>query len=320
MIRCKLCHSTNCLRSYRVRKYQYFRCNICNTLFLRPFPRVQSIELLYKSFTYVNGLIDEQRIRKQSRKILSKLHTLNPKGKTLLDIGSGYGFFLDEANKAGLTTIGIEPSKKLVVQSIELLNRSIKVINKSFDGFYLKNLNKKYDFITLIHVIEHVTNPKKTILQALKLLKPQGILYIETPNLQSHLFNIEKEQYTFLTPPEHLWIFSIKSIEHVLNSYKLLATTYSYPEHLMGIIKKKLPILNYQLPINNKFQKINKKNNFNIKNLDLNIDIKFIISNLKLFEKTFKYTLFDKIISPILTPLLNLNGFGSILELYIKKK
>src|SRR6185503_4087433 len=96
------------------------------------------------------------------------------------------------------------------------------------------------DFITMIHVIEHVTNPRHFIRDAANLLYPDGILYIETPNLESHLFHVEKNEYTFLTPPAHVWLFSEKSMRMLTQGLFSLEyiSTYSYPTHLAGIIKR----------------------------------------------------------------------------------
>lgn len=307
MIRCKLCYSKikRCL--YEIGKYNYYYCQKCITLFLHPLPKTKSIDQLYRSFLYKNGLIEKNRIISRSKIILKNLLSLNRNGNTLLDIGSGYGFFLREANKKGLTTVGIEPSKTLSVQSIKHIKNPGKILNMSFNKFYLKNKNKKYDFITLIHVLEHIPEPYKIIQQALKLLNPLGVLYIETPNLNSHLYNSEKANYIYLTPPDHIWLFSKTSFYKIINSYKLLTTTYSYPEHMMGILKNKFKIKNFKFK-NQKLENT-KKNLLN----NSKIDFKLKISNLK-------FRLLDRFIAPILTPLLNLGGYGSILELYIKKK
>jgi len=37
-------------------------------------------------------------------------------------------------------------------------------------------------------------------------------------------------------------------------------------------------------------------------------------------KQNMRFLLFDKLLAPFFTPLLNLGGYGSILELYIKKK
>jgi len=297
MISCRNCSSKNVKLFHRVDKYSYYKCYHCQTLFLHPQPTKKKLDLFYKkNFNYVAGQVEEKRIRQRARIILKKLQRLNPHGKTLLDIGSGYGFFLDEAKKFGLKTIGIEPSKKLSNVSIYRYIDT-DIYQGTFEQYIRRLKNTKYDFVTAIHLIEHLPDPFQFIRQTSQLMNKNGILYIETPNLDSHLFRAEKENYTFLTPPEHLWIFSKKSFQTIIKNntqLKIITTSsYSYPEHFMGIVKKKLQITNDKLQINFKYQNTNKK--------------------------IVKYILFDRIIASILTPFLNQGIYGSILELYIGK-
>jgi len=242
MFRCPICHFKKTHTKYKVGKYQYYECGNCKTLFLYPLPSSSSIKRYYSSaFEYIAGRAEESRIRKRANIILKKLKHLHPEGKTLLDIGSGYGYFLEEAKKISLDSTGIEPNKKLAQSS---------VFRGTLDEFVKKSNSNKFDFITAIHVIEHIRNPFTFIKQVSRLLNRGGILYIETPNYNSWLAQKEKEQYTFLTPPDHIWLFSKKSLQLIKLKFPRLSivsiNTYSYPEHLMGIIKRQMSFLRKQ--------------------------------------------------------------------------
>ena len=298
--KCPLCFKKASLK-HIVQSYRYYFCNSCTTLFLNPIPPSKTIHDYYqKDFSYSAGIVNEKLIRTRSQIILNKLMRLNPQGSKLLDIGSGYGFFLDEAQKKGLKITGIEPSKELIKHTVT----ATPIINDRLPTNKLRN--KKFDFITLVHIIEHVKNPKEIIRQALLLLNPQGILYIETPNIDSHLYRYEKENYTFLTPPDHLWIFSQYSLEKIIpKRYQILKiSTYSYPEHFMGTLKAL----------------VNKnKTNRQIDRLIINKDklnSKQKVNPIKLF----KYIIFDLVLARLCYRILNIHQHGSILELYIKKK
>lgn len=312
MKQCPICLNKKIILTHKKNIYLYYLCYKCETLFLNPQPTQKVITHYYKTkFNFSAGCLNKAKIIKQAKKILKNLKELNPNGKTLLDIGCGLGYFLGEAKKAGFQVEGIEPSKKLTAQLTKSLTQ--KVINISFEE-YLKRNNekKKFDFITMIQVIEHIKNPKKWIKMASSLLKKNGILYIETPNLKSHLYNVEKENYTFLTPPDHLWIFSKNSFITILKKIPRLkikkVSTYSYPEHLMGIIKKLLTKKNV-IPAKAGIYK-DKINKFLIKSTKI---------RTKSLILSIKYHFFDQFLATIFTPLLNIGGSGSILELYIKK-
>ncbi len=306
MALCPICHDKP-HRKYRINKYQYYECRHCAALFLYPMPSLKTLKRYYHSeFQYSAGLAQEERIRKRANLILKNLKQMNPKGRTLLDIGSGYGYFLDEAKKSGLKTYGIEPSKRLL-QSIPVKQLTGKhLFNGTFQQYIKKTNKQTFDFIIASHVIEHMRDPLRFIRQANQLMNRNGIFYIETPNYSSWLARSEKEHYTFLTPPDHIWLLSSKSLQLIVVRFPELhiesVSTYSHPEHLMGILKKKLQMTNNKLQINCKFKNSNNKT-----------------GNQKLLKK-LKYGLFDKLLAPIFTPLLNIGIYGSILELYIAKK
>ncbi len=317
MLRCPICRFNKPYPKYKVKKYQYYECKNCETLFTCPLPTKKTINAYYSDkFEYTAGIAEESRIRKRAKIILKRLKQLCPEGKTLLDIGSGYGYFLEEAEKLKLKTVGIEPSRKLYVQSIKRLYTSL-VINTDLLSFFKENQDKKFDSITAIHVIEHVLNPFQFIRQASQLLNRNGILYIETPNYDSWLARAEKEKYTFLTPPDHICLFSLKSLQLIVAKTSSLRldsySTYSYPEHFMGIIKRKFQILNPKSQTNPKSKILNTKQ-LDIRNSNL-----FGASNLEFRISDFKYLLFDKLLAPLFTPFLNCANRGSILQLYLRR-
>lgn len=302
MHKCPVCSYLNISLKYRVSKYYYYYCSNCELLFLYPlFTRGEINKYYSQEFDYDVGIYNEKRIRERSKKILKRLKKINPHGQTLLDIGSGFGYFLDEAKKIEIIGIGIEPSKNIYVQSINRLN--ISVLNIHLNKFIKMYPYKKYDFITMIHVIEHLPNPLEAVRSISNLLSKSGILYIETPNFASWLSKFEKDKYIFLTPPEHLFIFSLKSLNYVIKKVPHLIikkiSSYSYPEHFMGIVKILLNKKKHKYRFNKNQLTTTKKNTSYIKKI--------------------KYFLFDKFLASLLHLLLDIDNKGSILELYIKK-
>jgi len=319
-------------------------------------------------FDYQAALANEKRLKDQGRKILINLRALNPKGKSLLDIGSGFGFFLEEAKSAGLTAIGIEPSLKLAAATKQ---KKLAVVNQTFEAYFHQRSNKKFDYITMINVLEHISDPFNWLRMASSLLNKNGILYLETPNLNSFLYRAEKDGYTFLTPPDHRWIFSLTALVNLVRNISSLkvvkVSTYSYPEHLVGIVRKiirnmsnhtnpqtfchptprtkgsKSLFCHPELVSGSHFRMLKsslvslfqqmKNNKIDIRKLKCigynHLDTEKIngvfsqtvnkgVDNKPNLSKKLKYLLFDKIIAPFITPILNLNNNGSILSLYLQ--
>jgi len=238
-----------------------------------------------------------RRFKEVAQKVIARMKQLHPAGTTLFDVGAGYGTFVEVATLNKLDAIGIEPSGSLH----EAVNPKFKnrVLHTDLYGFIRSN-KKKFDFISLIHVIEHQKDPRKFLEVLFKLLKPEGVLYIETPNSYSHLAIVEKENYTFLTPPDHIHLFSKNSMAHILPLYtESVYKTYSYPEHLVGILRAIK---------NARYYKQDIRKSDTEKKLNRGVPSK---NNLPFF---------DKHIAPLLTPLLNLGSRGSFLQVYIQKK
>ena len=293
--------------------YIFYRCSNCRAVFLPTLPSIDTLKKYYaRTFAYSDGQKNEALIRKRSEIILKKLKELSPGSKTVCDVGSGFGFFLDEAKNVGLTPLGIEPSIDLSKYSRR--NFKIPTYTGSLQDF-IHSSDTQFDLVSCIHVIEHVQNPKKFIDQLSQLVKGGGYLYIETPNSDSHLLYVERDTYTFLIPPDHLWLFSARSIEQLLpkNMKIVYKKTYSYSEHFMGIVKV---LFRNMLRHNSGLKNYEKANIQNI-----NTIVKEVKSE-KHFEKIRKkifYYLFDRTLAPCFTGTLNINHKGSILGLYINK-
>ncbi|NOY89231.1 MAG: class I SAM-dependent methyltransferase [FCB group bacterium] len=247
-------------------------------------------------------------MRKKAKEIIKSLKGINPQGRTLLDIGSGRGFLLAEAKKFGLNPIGIEPSKQL--SSFSAKNLKLKVFNLSLAAFYKMHKKQKFDFIVVSHVIEHILNPRMFLKKASRLLNKDGCLYVETPNLDSWLFWAERATYTFLTPPDHIWIFSQKSFKNLLMVDDRLwirkIQTYSYSEHLMGIAKRII------------------KGRIVTKPERAKMEVRIIDNDSPEQEKRIggkiKFFLFDKLVAHLFLPLINIADKGSILQIYLLRQ
>ena len=134
-------------------------------------------------------------------KLLAKRH---PKKGNLLDIGAGTGDFLKEAKKHSWKTFGTE------------LNENATKIAKG-KGIKLQTETtnfpeKKFDVITMWHVLEHVPDLEKQIAELDRLLKNEGTLFIAVPNFKSFDAEHYGKFWAAYDVPRHLWHFSQKSI------------------------------------------------------------------------------------------------------------
>jgi len=302
---CKICLNKALNFFCNVKHFKYYLCHNCGTLQLS---NLISINSYKKNYKYIVDNKTRTRLVSQSKLILNYIKNNINNPNSLLDIGSGYGYFLKQAKKHYSYTVGLEPSLNLFNYSKKVLKN--QVLNQSFESFYKNNSTQKFDAIALIHVIEHIKNPKVFLNKVLSLLKIGGILYIETPNLSSYLFKAEQKNYTFLTPPEHIYIFSKKSFKYLIKNkshqYSISTYTYSYNEHIVGILKAffKKNLINLFLKLGTTTFYVN--------------DRSTKMSQNKI-RNTLSFILIHKIFAVLIRPLVDLMHKGTFLQLYIKK-
>lgn len=104
-----------------------------------------------------------------------------PKDATILDLGCGPGYFLDEMKERGFTNlVGVTLSPEDVALC-ESKGHKIKKYDLSFipqkEGYY----DESVDFIFLRHALEHSPYPIFSLMEYNRLLKHNGKIYIEVP-------------------------------------------------------------------------------------------------------------------------------------------
>jgi len=192
----------------------------------RPQPRQEDLPNYYESTDYIShtdsnkGLLAflYQGVKKFSlRRKVKLIDKLNSGNGTVLDIGAGTGDFLKVAKEKGWATIGVEPNQKArdfaQTKNIQLL--------ESIDAL----AGRKFDVVTLWHVLEHLPNLKNTLQKIEQLVKEDGNLIIAVPNYNSFDANYYKEFWAAFDVPRHLWHFSRESMQLVFSSeFKLQKT------------------------------------------------------------------------------------------------
>ena len=167
------------------------------------------------------------------------------KSINILDIGCGGGLLSEPMQRLGANVTGIDASKRNIeIAKIHAKKNKLKInyLNKTPENF---NIEKKFDVILNMEIIEHVADIDLFIKASSKLLKKNGIMFVATLNktLKSYIFAIIGAEYVLKWLPigTHDWEKFVK------------------PEDLIRIsknnnlIKKRLDGLNYNI-INNEWK------------------------------------------------------------------
>ena len=131
----------------------------------------------------------------------------------LLDIGAGTGDFLNQANKSGWNSVGVEPNEK--AKNIAIA-KGVNFV-ASLDDLD----NNSFDVITMWHVLEHVPDLDFQIKTLKRLLKPNGTIFIAVPNFKSFDAKHYKSFWAAYDVPRHLWHFSKISIQKLFTKENL---------------------------------------------------------------------------------------------------
>ena len=162
------------------------------------------------------------------------------KFKSILDFGCGSGEML-EAFSHTYTVLGIEPDSG----ARELAKKKVQSGSIYESSASVKMQGTLVDVVTLFHVAEHFYNPSLELERIYELLKPGGLLIIETPNscdaLLTKYENLGFQNFTYWS--HHPILHSHKSLSLLLarNGFKILecggVQRYDLNNHLYWLSK-----------------------------------------------------------------------------------
>ena len=139
------------------------------------------------------------------------------KGLNILDIGCGGGLLSEPITRLGAKVTAIDASKKNIqVAKFHAKKNSLK-INYLCSSPEKLNLNKKFDVVLNMEIVEHVEDLNFFIKRSSNLLKKNGLMFIATLNktLKSYVFAIVGAEYVLRWLPigTHDWNNFVKPNE-----------------------------------------------------------------------------------------------------------
>lgn len=132
---------------------------------------------------HVSEYVDVQNASQFAQDLIADGHF----GKQMLDIGSGYGSNVLAARHAGLNASGIELEPFEVVFARNRLREerpddSVEEVYHLGSGLALPFHDKSFDVVTIMNVLEHVPDYRQLLKEAVRVLRPGGVLYAVCPN------------------------------------------------------------------------------------------------------------------------------------------
>ncbi len=210
-------------------------CRDCGFLFTQNFPVEGEIGKYYATPDYIShsdtrqGLVNfvYHWIRKymlghKARLVVRESHR---RQGSLLDIGTGTGYFPDIMRRRGWQVAAVEKNDKARAFAKRQFNLDV-LPDTQLSAFKPAS----FDVITLWHVLEHLEHLNETWDDLNELLTDKGILIVAVPNCSSFDARHYQEYWAAYDVPRHLWHFTPDSIQRfgVKHGF-ILAAHYPMP-------------------------------------------------------------------------------------------
>lgn len=214
-VACHVCSSKDDITYIEARGYRIAQCRNCGLWFVNPQPTVEELMQFYAG--YDDGEQWRNREEYFNRGVRKAVLQTKPSGK-VLDVGCGSGNFLRCMKEAGFSTSGIEPSKSGSEYGRDA--HGVDIYHGMIEDYLANARGQLFDVITLLNVLEHLTDPAGTLLQLRQVLAPDGVLALVVPDSRFHDLVGRLRRFARIVDP--YWIEQPNSF---LSGFKL-------PDHL----------------------------------------------------------------------------------------
>lgn len=171
-------------------------------------------------------------VRAESRRSLRALAAVGRTDGQLLEIGCAYGFFLDVV-PSSFRAFGIEVCEDAAKAC---RSRGLDVVAGTLTEELLRE-RRPIDVAVMLDVIEHLSDPLETLRLVSKSMSPGAHLMLTTGDWGSGLAKVMGTRWRLMTPPQHLFFFTARSLEVALRrtGFKIIELTHPSKQVSLGL-------------------------------------------------------------------------------------
>lgn len=173
--------------------FKIVRCKKCGLIHTNPRPTKEWKKRFYDP--EYNGYIEEKgrdfvylpspKREPANHMILNFIcNQFNPRKARVIDIGCATGDFVKIAEDYGFEAFGCDFSKAALCYGYQ--KYQLKLVQGAAESLPLAD--ETFDFVTMLHLIEHFPNPFSAIKEAKRILRKGGIFIVETPNYLTYYY------------------------------------------------------------------------------------------------------------------------------------
>jgi 2-polyprenyl-3-methyl-5-hydroxy-6-metoxy-1,4-benzoquinol methylase len=195
--------------------HEVVKCSSCGHFQLYPMPTVFEDEDYYNEdlqnkSTHSETNIDINDIKQKSdwdtKRRFEQVSGYADKNTRILEIGSGYGFFIEYMEQNCFKIKGLEVSKSRRQYSETKCKSEIYSLNLIKDNVP-EDMLGRFEVIVMFQVLEHITDPVTFMMKVKSMLSPDGKLIIEVPNAGDHLLSFCEAYSKFFWQRAHVSYF-----------------------------------------------------------------------------------------------------------------
>ena len=167
-------------------QYYFYECTRCQNLQIYPIP-ADKLSLIYPS-NYYSFVASKKSVVTRIKEWLDRsffkklLRNIKKQELNILDVGGGTGWLIDLIKQAD--------SRIRFSQVVDIDPKAAEIARRNGHAYFCGTIENfvsasKFDVVLLLNLIEHVENPLAVLRSIRKLLAPEGIVIIKTPNYKS---------------------------------------------------------------------------------------------------------------------------------------
>lgn len=164
-------------------------CRVCGLVYLNPIMSDEELRQYYaqyrirttgmhkpdEAFLDLSYRLGRMRLRHISEYLVP--------GKKILDVGCGHGYILDLARDLGCECVGVEPDPGFSEYARRIYG--LRVYTSLFEDLSLEKEIGTFNVVTFQHTFEHFRNPAAILKKVGGLLREDGVLNMDVPNLDT---------------------------------------------------------------------------------------------------------------------------------------
>ena len=213
---------------YRLTPFGVVRCPVCELVFVSPRLSPSALQRLYDEPAYFEGGVYGDQSSRSPAMVLQRTWTAGRLAEIgrhrqpparLLEIGSGYGLFLDEARRAGYDVRGVELSRTGAEHARQQLGLDV------FCGQLADAPADPADVVCFWDTLEHVPDPLEFLRQVRRRLAPDGVFALSVPYFSSVPARLLRSKWWTLKPEQHIWHFTPDTLRLVAARAGLVVTS-----------------------------------------------------------------------------------------------